>query len=300
MVLHDIAVGLDGSPASSDALRWATGLAEATSASVRALSSWRMPLIASAPRVIGGLPSQAFMANYCAESLEKALIAAGAGPDMPREIREGDPGPILAEETAVADLVVVGRTGSGRRRGAARVAESMLGSTARHCIHHARGPVASVPKDQQWVVDPTVVVGVDGSPASHSALAWAVENLPSSATIYAVRAVPPYLEALLAFDHKAIDRILEATDEELDTSIRHALAHLGPDAMQRIEPCVLVENARYALLDPGFDVHLLVVGERGHGAVAARVLGSITDHAVRYASCPVVVVPTTKPEEVSA
>lgn len=292
MALDDIAVGLDGSEGSSAALRWAADLAKATSASVRAVSTWQMPLIASMPPVIGGLPSQAFMANHCAERLDTALAQAGIDYDIEAVVREGDPGVVLAAETEIADLVVVGRTGSGRRHGVSRVAEMILGSAARYCIHHAKGPVAAVPLDQPWVANPTVVVGVDGSASSHAALAWAVENLPATAKIYALRAVPPYLEGVLAIDPDVLTRVLAATDQELDESITSALAHLDPEAVRRVQPLVLVESARYALAEPGFDVDLVVVGERGRNPIAARMLGSISDHVVRRSKCPVIVVPT--------
>ncbi len=292
MVLKDVAVGLDGSQTSANALRWATGLAKATSGSVRALGVWRMPLIASMPSIIGGLPSQAFMANQCAEHLTASLAEAGLDIAIEQIIREGDPGPVLAAETAVADLVVVGRTGSSRRRGIARVAEILLGSAARHCIHNAKGPVAVVPHGSAWVDNPTAVVGVDGSPSSLAALAWAVEQLPDSATIYVIRAIPPYLEALLALDIGAIDQIVSTAEQELANAITAVLSARGPDAADRVHPKVVVENARYGLTAPGFDVDVVVVGERGRGAAAAHVLGSTTDYAIRHATCPVIVVPT--------
>ena len=36
--------------------------------------------------------------------------------------------------------------------------------------------------------------------ASHAALTWAVENLPEATQIHAVRAIPSYVEGLLALD----------------------------------------------------------------------------------------------------
>lgn len=295
MTLGDIAVGLDGSDVSSDALRWASALADATSAQVRAISTWRMPLVASLPSIVGGQPSEAFMAEQCASRLAAAIEAAELADEIPSEVREGESGSVLAAETEVADLLVVGRTGRGRRHGISRAAEVLLGSTARHVINNARGPVATIPAGSQWVDGPSVVVGIDGSAASHAALAWAVENLPESSTIHALRAIPSYLEGLLALDRGFMDRIEEATRSELDLSVRTALSRFGAAALDRVQTWVVVENARDALIEPGFDIDLVVVGERGRGGIALRLLGSVADHVVRHAPCPVVVVPG--PEE---
>ena len=291
MSLHDIAVGLDGSPSSADALRWAVGLADASSATVRVISSWQMPLIASMPSMIGGLPSAAFMANQCSEHLADSLESAGVGADFPSEVREGNPGAVLVTESESADLVVLGRTGSGRRRGLARFAEVVLGSTARHVIHHAKGPVAIVPVKELWVDNPVVVVGVDGSPASHAALTWAIANLPEATEIHALRAIPSYIEGLLALEAGVVDRIIEASTAELAASIAASLAECDPAAAERVHSHVVVENARDALVEPGFDIDLVVVGERGRSGVAGRLLGSVSDHVVRHATCPVIVIP---------
>lgn len=296
MALHDIVVGLDGSQASADTLRWAIGLADATSATVRAISTWQMPLVAAMPSAIGGLPSQAFMAAHCSERLATSLQAAGVDREIERAVREGAPGHVLAEETRTADLVVVGRTGSGRRHGVARVAEVLLGSAARHCIHHAHGPVAAVPRDHDWVDNPQVLVGIDGSAASRAALTWAAENLPSGSTIHVVQAVPVLVDALLAVDIGAVDRVVAATERELAESIEAATGHLGDDVAGRMSSTVIIENPHDALAEPGEDIDLVVVGARGRSGLAARVLGSVADHAVRRAPKPVVVVPVPAPE----
>jgi nucleotide-binding universal stress UspA family protein len=44
------------------------------------------------------------------------------------------------------------------------------------------------------------------------------------------------------------------------------------------------------LLDVAHDADLLVVGSRGLGAFKDLLLGSVSEHCVRHANCPVIVV----------
>lgn len=293
MALRDIVVGLDSSQSAVGALQWASALAEATAAQVRILSTWHMPVLATIPSIVVALPPPAVMAAHVGEQVDKALGDAGVH-DVPVRIAEGDAGAFLAAETSAADLVVIGRTGSGQRWPARAIAEFVLGSSARYCLHHASGPVALIPATATWVSNPRVVVGIDGSPASLAALRWALESLPASARIHAIQAIPPYREGLLALDHNVMDRLVEATQVSLDETVTQAVTESGTPN-RAIATTVVVENARYALTKPAFDADMIVVGARGN-RLAARtpLLGSTSDHVVRRASCPVVVIPSTK------
>ncbi|MEV0561406.1 universal stress protein [Dactylosporangium sp. NPDC049742] len=46
------------------------------------------------------------------------------------------------------------------------------------------------------------------------------------------------------------------------------------------------------LLDAANGAELLVVGSRGHGTFTGILLGSVSQHCVQHAPCPVVVVPS--------
>jgi nucleotide-binding universal stress UspA family protein len=133
-----------------------------------------------------------------------------------------------------------------------------------------------------------IVVGVDGSPSSLDALRWAVEQARTrDATVDAVACwqypvatgwtVPIAAdEDLAAITRKVLDdSIAAATDPGRPVGIRARVVEGGP------APCLL-EAARGA--------ELLVVGSRGHGGFAGALLGSVGQHCVQHAPCPVVVV----------
>jgi nucleotide-binding universal stress UspA family protein len=53
---------------------------------------------------------------------------------------------------------------------------------------------------------------------------------------------------------------------------------------------VIEGNPAGALIDAAKGAQLLVVGCRGHNTLAGLLLGSVSQHCVQHAPCPVVVV----------
>ena len=53
---------------------------------------------------------------------------------------------------------------------------------------------------------------------------------------------------------------------------------------------VVEGNPAQVLLDASDGADLLVVGSRGHGGFAEALLGSVSQHCVHHAHCPVVVI----------
>jgi nucleotide-binding universal stress UspA family protein len=49
-------------------------------------------------------------------------------------------------------------------------------------------------------------------------------------------------------------------------------------------------NAAQVLIDAAAGADLLVIGSRGHGGFAGALLGSVSQHCVHHAPCPVVVI----------
>ncbi len=136
-----------------------------------------------------------------------------------------------------------------------------------------------------------IVVGVDGSPSSVTALRWAVRQAGlTGGTVDAVIAwhYPPsgggYGWAPAAvMDEANYDEIAAKT-------LAEAVSEAGPLAGVSIRQHVVADLPAPALLSAAAGADLLVVGCRGHGGFAGALLGSVSQHCVHHAPCPVVVI----------
>jgi nucleotide-binding universal stress UspA family protein len=132
-----------------------------------------------------------------------------------------------------------------------------------------------------------IVVGVDGSPASCRALRWAADQARRTGAALEVITtweyptsygwVPPYPpdfdpagDARRALEDTVAEVLGDHSDLAVELIVREG--HAAP---------VLVEAAKGAMM--------LVVGSRGHGGFAGMLLGSVSEHCVRHAPCPVTV-----------
>jgi nucleotide-binding universal stress UspA family protein len=127
-----IVVGVDGSPASEHALRWAADQARSTGAEVHAILAWRLPL-GYGVTVRPGPDWAAHGEHLLATTVARALDEQAAG--VVREVVEGTPAVELIRAAADADLLVVGCRGRGGFAG------MLLGSVSRHVAAHAACPV---------------------------------------------------------------------------------------------------------------------------------------------------------------
>ena len=132
-----------------------------------------------------------------------------------------------------------------------------------------------------------IVVGIDGSPSSIAALDWGLRQAELTGAA---------LEVLMTWEWPASygwplplpSEYDPASDTEklvADATAEVRKAHPDLDIQLRVlegHPApVLVEASRGA--------DLLVVGSRGHGEFAGMLLGSVSEHCVTNAHCPVVV-----------
>ncbi len=142
-----------------------------------------------------------------------------------------------------------------------------------------------------------IVVGVDGSPSSRAALAWAVRQAElTGASIDAVSAwhypvmVGGYAWAPVSVLDESADFAAVAA-RELDNAISETVA---PDSQVKISTSVQEGIAAQVLLEAAHGADLLVVGSRGHGGFTGALLGSVSQHCAHHAPCPLVIVRETR------
>jgi nucleotide-binding universal stress UspA family protein len=144
-----IVVGVDGSPSSQAALRWAVEEAELRAATVEAVHVWAYipapalgePGLLTLPAVSGDLGQLELVREAAEAELESALVDAfpgGRPATLEPKLVEGDAAQVLEAQSEGAELLVVGH------RGRSALASVLLGSVAKHSVDHARCPVVVV------------------------------------------------------------------------------------------------------------------------------------------------------------
>jgi nucleotide-binding universal stress UspA family protein len=287
--MGNIVVGCDGSPSAVEALRWAAREGAVRGWSVTALLAWdylnqpvRAPEAQFNPK-FGDAEAREVLARTLKEALgdRASLVQPVVVCDLPARA--------LLEAAEAADLLVVGARGLGGVRGA------LLGSVSQQCVHHSKAPVAVV-RTPTPAAASGIVVAIDGSEGSQRALDWALDEARARAcTITVVNVWHPAPSATWAVPAAWPDMtgMQEAADELIDRALRRADTEGVPPTM--IERHAVFGTVVDAVLDEARDAQLLVVGSRGRGGFAGLLLGSVSQHLVHHATCPIVVVPPARP-----
>jgi nucleotide-binding universal stress UspA family protein len=135
-----------------------------------------------------------------------------------------------------------------------------------------------------------IVAGVDGSDSSLSALRWAIRQ--AGLTGAAVDAVAAWHYPVSSYGYVPVG---DAADYDFQKITEKVLSDaisssLEPGSDVRVRSHVVEGNAAQVLIDASDGADLLVVGSRGHGGFTEALLGSVSQHCVHYAHCPVVVI----------
>lgn len=139
-VFGKVVVGVDGSEASMNALRYAIDEARRRGATVEIVHGWHVPYYGD---FTGVMPYPGQELASAAERVVKDALASveneAQGVEITARAVESPPAYALTEAGKEADLIVVGRRGRGGFLGL------LLGSVAQQVANHATCPVLLIP-----------------------------------------------------------------------------------------------------------------------------------------------------------
>jgi nucleotide-binding universal stress UspA family protein len=146
---------------------------------------------------------------------------------------------------------------------------------------------------------PGIIVGVDGSDHSRSALGWAIREAVQHhvpLTVMTVRPAPvrPATRIFWAVPDLPEDsHNPEFTRKAVQQFVDQAVTETG-ETVPEITVTVATGDAAEELVRAARDADLLVVGSRGSGGFAKLLMGSVSSQVTHHATCPVVVVPAPR------
>jgi nucleotide-binding universal stress UspA family protein len=284
---RNVVVGVDGSKSALRAVRWAADEAARRRAPLRLVTAfgWTDDVTVGLPGL--GTRYRDILLDQSRRGLAKAVATAREEQpelELSHELRFGYPIGILAEESRQAQLLVVGD------RGLNRVEGLLAGSVGVAMAAHSACPAVIVRGAEP--IDPTrpIVVGVDGSPVSEAAIAFAFQAAADRST--SLVAVHTWWDTYLDQSPAVLFR-----DEEqvyAQEQLAQRLAGWSEKYPQvGVTRVVTRDRAAHELLERSREAQLVVVGSRGHGELAGLVLSSVSNALVHKAECPVAIVRPT-------
>lgn len=280
-----IVVGVDDSTPSDLALAWALRRAEQLDAPVTLVHTvyeiWLSEGYGYYDSILAGEN------KLLAEVAAKAAALAPAV-NAHTELRTGDAPHVLSKFSPEAALIVVGTDRKGRFEG------EVFGSVCLQVAAMSECPVAVIPELPELATGKRagVVVGVDGSAGSVAAVEFAAAEADRTGQdLTAVYAVKTPNRRVLR--HIPQESVAERMEEER-VVLAEAVAGLGaryPDL--RVHQVLdSAESPAKALVAAAATAQLLVVGSRGHGALARLLMGSVSHEVLLHIPCPTIVTRT--------
>lgn len=132
-----------------------------------------------------------------------------------------------------------------------------------------------------------IVVGIDGSPQSQVALAWAIDEARLRRLgLNIVHAFP----ALVSFFGTTAHEYYPQVEKEARDMFAKTLAAAPPMDDLDVERTLEPGNPAEILVEASHGASLLVVGSHGRGGFLGMFIGSVSMHCAQQAHSPVVIV----------
>lgn len=272
-------VGWDGGIESEAALDWAVRRAETQGGAVHVVSVMEPFPFPASDAVRGDRrTSQAFT------SLDDEVARISVdhpGVRITSELVEGDPTEVLLSYSFADSAIVVGT----RRRSGLHF--RFAWTFGARLATFALGPVVIVPSEQPRS-GRGIVVGVDGSPESDSAVRFAAAEAEArNAPLDLVHTwLAPDVAPVPGFTMQEAPWLAEAHSQVLSDALDLARATAPSERAVGHTAC---DSASHALLQRGGHAALLVVGARGRGPLSSVVLGSVSTTLIEAMPCPIAI-----------
>ncbi|GAA0505164.1 universal stress protein [Paractinoplanes deccanensis] len=282
-----IIIGYDGSPQSKAAAAWALDEAARTDAPVELFYAYEWPGWAPMASMI---PSRAPRPEASIRRAVDGTLAAALGearrthPHVPATSTtvDGDAAVSLIDRSAGAGLIVLGAHGHSGVTG-------LLGSITVAVSAHAHCPVVVVRGAAR--ADRPVVAGIDESPASHAVLGFAFDAASARGVpLHVIRAWAPTIGIMDAtpLASGTVPPAIRRPFDELLAGWREKYPAVPVTAR------AVVRHPAAALTGVSAEAQLLVVGTHGRGRLRGLLLGSVGQHLLRHAECPVAIAHETE------
>jgi len=284
-----IVVGIDASPGSEVAQRWAVEEARARKQPLRLVCAFTWNINTESVAVFAHHPGLGTedLKRFADHTVQTALDNIdGGGLDIAGAGVEGSAVDVLLNEAETASLVVMGS------RQLHATGSFLLGSVGAQVAARASCPVVVTRGPAGYPAERSkVIAAVDASKQSEAVLGFAFDE----ASRHRVG-----LHAVLCW-HPSLLKVRDWTERGGARGYEQAEAWLGetmagwqekyPDVV--VTTRVIEEHPVSGLVGESLAQYLLVVGKKGRGATAGTLLGSVSQGILHHATCPVAVVPTS-------
>lgn len=287
-----VVVGVDGSPDSERAVRWAAEQARLEQREllvVAAVPPHRAPTRRGGAARLRSVTRHAGLAVARAVAQDGVRLACDLHPMLDASARAvvGDPREVLVEMSREAHVVVVGSRGRGALR------SLLLGSVSTAVLKQADCPVVVCRPERRAQRAHGILVAADGTPESLPVIEFAFQQAAArDLPLTVIHCFWDVVAAVAGFRQGSGEMVNEPQLEELRLVLAESVAGFGekfPDV--RVEVLLRHGLVDEALSDRHKDWDLIVVGRHPVVGLTRMLTGSIATAVVERAHSNVAVVP---------
>ncbi|WP_314225029.1 universal stress protein [Streptomyces zaehneri] len=297
-----VTVGLDGSPESLAAARWAADEAEKRKLTLRLLHAW--PLLAPEPAGAPTVVDQNYWAKRLVHTAQAELKARHPGLSVVGSLVAEDAQVALLHAASESEMLVLGSRGLGTAQ------SYFMGDVSMPVVARAERPVVLVRADSaQEGAHPAqegahpAQEGAHPAPASRVVVALKLHGSTDDLLDFAFhsaaargipllavhgRSVPLHARVPWGVDHDIADEATRDADNEVSKVLR-PWREKYPQV--DVAHSIRLESPAKAVVQAAHGAALLVVGRRAHRQGAAPHLDPVAHAALHHGRCPVAVVP---------